>query len=162
MGGASPRWRMGECWNRHQCARTLRRFVASAGRKIYQSSLISGGGAAAKASCHPCRISWKLDPRRRGAAWRRTMRWRCLPAPKGWGIGCRRRWRMYFGRVLPDRHDEYRGAHETPQDEVLRRGGGGYVHAPLQPCQRGLHTDAIAASSTSRERTAHGISRRLD
>ena len=162
MGGASPGRRMGECGNRHQRPRTLRRFVASAGREIYQSSLISGGGAAAKASCHPCRTSWRLDPRRRGTAWRRTMRRRCLPAQNDWAICFRRRWRMCFGGVLPDRHDEHRGAHETPQDEVLRRGWNGDVHAPLQPRQRGLHTGSASAASAGRVGAAHGLPGRLD
>ena len=162
MGRSSPGRRMGKLGNCHQRPRTLRRFVANAGRKIYQSSLISGGVAAAKASCHPCRTSWLLAKCRRNTAWRRTMRKRCLPAPRGWGIPYRLRWSESWSGVLPDRHDEHRGPHEEPQDEVLRRGGRGNVHAPLQPRQRGMHADAVPKASANRERKTHGLSRRLD
>ena len=162
MGRSSPGRRMGKLGNCHQRPRTLRRFVASAGREIYQSSLISGGGAAAKASCHPCRTSWLLAKCRRNTAWRRTMRKRCLPAPRGWGIRCRRRWRRCFGRVLPDRHDEHRGANKEPQDEVLRRGGDGDVHAPFKPRQCSMHNETAPQAPACRERKAHGLSRRLD
>ena len=162
MGRSSPGRRMGELGNCHQRPRTLRRFVASAGREIYQSSLIPKGGAAAKASCHPCRTSWRLDSRRRGAAWRRAMRRLCSAAPGGWVIPSRRRWRMCFGRVLPDRHDEPRGADEEPQDEVLRRGGKRDVHIALKPRERGLHADAAEAAAPGGVRSADGLPARLD
>ena len=148
--------------NRHQRARTLRRFVASAGRSIYPSSRISKGGAAAKASCHPCRMPWFLAMCRRSIAWRRTMRWRCSAAQSGWDTPCRRRWRMCFAGVLPDRHDEHRGANEEPQDEMLRRGGSCDVHAPLQPRERRMHAVPAAEASPSRVRAAHGLPGRLD
>ena len=162
MGRQSPGRRMEKRGNRHQRARTLRRFVASAGRSIYQSFRISKGGAAAKASCHPCRMPWFLAKCRRSIAWRRTMRRRCLPEQRGWGTPCRRRWNECFGRVLPDRHDEHRGAHQVPQDEVLRRGGHGDVHIALQPRERSLHTSSAPAAAAGRIREAHGLPGRLD
>jgi len=162
MGGRVAGGRMEELGNRHQRARTLRRFVASSGRKIYPSSLISGGGPAATAPCHPCRISWRLDSCRRSTAWRRAMRRLCSAAPGGWVIPSRRRWRMCFGRVLPDRHDEPRGADEEPQDEVLRRGGKRDVHIALKPRERGLHADAAKAAAPGGVRSADGLPARLD
>ena len=162
MGRANPGRRLAELRDRRRCAGTLRRFVASAGRKIYPSSLISKGNPAAKAPCHPCRTSWRLDPCRRSTAWRRAMRRLCSAAPRGWAIPCLRRWRMCFGRVLPDRHDEPRGADEEPQDEVLRRGGERDVHIALKPRERRLHADAAEAAAPGGVRSSDGLPARLD
>ena len=162
LGRRSPRRRMEEFGNRRQCARKLRRFVAGAGRKIYQSSLISWGGPAAKASCHRCRTSWFLGARRRVSAWRRAMRRPCSAAPSAGGTRCPRRWRGSSGGVLPHRHDEPRAALDEHQGEVLRRGGLGDVHAPIPPRQRRVRPRAAQAARAGRVREVHGASRRLD
>ena len=162
MGRRSPHRGMGERRYCDERARALWRFVASAGRAVYQSSLISWGGPAAKASCHRCRTSWFLGARRRVSAWRRAMRRPCSAAPSVGGTRCPRRWRGSSGGVLPHRHDEPRAALDEHQGEVLRRGWLGDVHAPLPPRQRRVRPRAAQAARAGRVREVHGASRRLD